>query len=214
VEPFRSVTGVAAALLQDDVNTDQIIPSAYLKDMAADLSTGLLAYLRRTPEGVRKRDFVLEKPQFARAPILLVGRNFGCGSSREHAVWALRAFGFRCVVGPDPAEFFRENCLRNGVLPVALDAATMATLAALAVAVDGREPFTVDLESCEIRGPSGFVCRFSLPPAERAALLDGLDDIAVTLKHLPAIAAWETRTATERPFMQSAVDRLFADRKA
>ena len=205
MEPFRRVTGAAAALPLDDVNTDQIIPSAYLKDLHADMAEGFLAYMRRAPDGTVHRDFVLERPQYARAPILVTGANFGCGSSREHAVWSLRAFGVRCVIGPSPAEFFRENCLKNGVLPVTLEGGAMRALLERVAAVDGREPFTVDLEACEIRGPGGFLLPFALPGGERIALLEGLDDIALTLKQKAAIEAWETRAARERPFLQAAI---------
>jgi 3-isopropylmalate/(R)-2-methylmalate dehydratase small subunit len=205
MEPFRSVTGAAAVLPLDDVNTDQIIPSKYLKDLDADMAEGFLAYMRRAPDGTRNEGFVLERPQYARAPILVTGANFGCGSSREHAVWSLRAFGVRCVIGPSPAEFFRENCLKNGVLPVTLDAQAMRALLTVAEDVDGREPFTVDLQACEIRGPRGLCLGFALPAGERTALLEGLDDIGMTLKSLPAIEAWEQRTAKAMPFLQAAI---------
>lgn len=208
MEPFSTVTGAAAPLMLENVNTDQIIPSAFLKDMTADLSQGLLAYMRRTTDGARNLDFVLEKPQYHQAPILVVGRNFGCGSSREHAVWALRAFGIRCVIGPSHAEFFRENCLRNGVLPITLDEQQMGALVQHVEKVDGQAPFTVDLQSCEIRGPRGYACRFDISPSERTAMLEGLDDIGLTLQHMDAIAAWEARIASERPFMQASIARL------
>ena len=205
MEPFRSVTGAAASLPLDDVNTDQIIPSAYLKDLQADMAAGFLAYMRRAPDGQRNEAFVLERPQYAGAPILVTGANFGCGSSREHAVWSMRAFGVRCVVGASPAEFFRENCLKNGVLPVTLAAEPMRLLLERVTQVDGREPFTVDLEGCEIRGPGGFVLPFEIGAGERTALLEGLDDIGLTLKSLPQIEAWEQRMAKERPFLQAAI---------
>jgi 3-isopropylmalate/(R)-2-methylmalate dehydratase small subunit len=203
MEPFRSVTGAAAPLPLDDVNTDQIIPSAWLKDLDADMAEGFLAYMRRRPDGTSRSGFVLERPQYAGAPILVTGRNFGCGSSREHAVWSMRAFGVRCVIGESPAEFFRDNCLKNGVLPVTLDAARMRQLWQELERVDGREPFTVDLQACQIRGPGGFSLAFDIGAGEREALLEGLDDIGLTLKSLPAIQAWEARTAQLRPFLQS-----------
>lgn len=205
MEPFRAVTGAAVPLPLDDLNTDQIIPSAYLKDLHADLAEGFLAYMRRRPDGSVDPDCVLEKPQYRQAPILVVGANFGCGSSREHAVWALRAFGIRCVVGLRPAELFRENCLRNGVLTVVPSEADMALLARHVAQVDGHAPFRVDLETCEIRGPEGLRLGFEIAAHERAALLEGLDDAGMTLKHLDAIEAWEARTAAERPFMQAAI---------
>ena len=207
MEPFRSVTGAAAPLPLDDVNTDQIIPSAFLKDLHADLAGAFFAYMRRQPDGTRNADFVLELPQFAAAPILVTGANFGCGSSREHAVWSMRAFGVRCVIGASPAEFFYENCLKNGILPVKLEPAAMQALFECTTQVDGREPFAVNLETCEIRGPGGFVQRFEIPAGERAALLEGLDDISLTLKSLPAIEAWERKMATERAFFQAAIVR-------
>ncbi len=205
MDAIRCVTGAAAPLLLDDVNTDQIIPSAYLKDLNADLADGFLAYMRRAPDGTHNSGFVLEKPQFAGAPILVTGANFGCGSSREHAVWAMRAFGVRCVIGPSPAEFFRDNCLKNGVLPVVLEPAPMKALLDHVVAVDGREAFTVDLEACVIRGPDGFSLSFDIAGGERESLLEGLDDIGLTLKALPAIEAWERRMAQERPLLQRAI---------
>ena len=210
MEKFRTITGAAAPLLMDDVNTDQIIPSAYLKDLDADLEAGFLAYMRRQPDGSRNVDFVLEKPEYSRAPILVVGSNFGCGSSREHAVWALRAFGVRCVIGIHTAESFRENCLKNGVLPIALDDKQMSLLVDQVTQADGRQPFTVDLEACEVRGPDNYRCPFDIAPNERTALLEGLDDIGLTLKHEEEIAAWEARIAEERPFMQASIARLKA----
>ena len=172
MKPFTTVTGPAAPLPLDDVDTDQIIPSPYLKDLHADLG-------------------VLERPAFRAAPILLVGSNFGCGSSREHAVWALQAFGVRCVIGVRPAEFFVDNCLKNGVLPIALQAGALQTLMAAAQACDGQAPFTVDLTACDIRGPDGLHLPFNLPAAQRQALLQGLDDIGQTLLQLDLIEAWE-----------------------
>jgi 3-isopropylmalate/(R)-2-methylmalate dehydratase small subunit len=205
MEPFRSVTGAAAPLPLDDVNTDQIIPSAWLKDLNADMAEGFLAYMRRRPDGTTNADFVLERPQYAAAPILVTGQNFGCGSSREHAVWSMRAFGVRCVIGESPAEFFRDNCLKNGVLPVTLDAERMRQVWQHVQQVDGREPFTVDLEACQIRGPGGFVVPFEIAAGEREALLEGLDEIGMTLKSLGAIQAWEQRAAKVRPFLQAAI---------
>jgi 3-isopropylmalate/(R)-2-methylmalate dehydratase small subunit len=210
VEPFRILSGVAAPLPLDDVNTDQIIPSAWLKDMKADLAQGLLAYMRQRPDGSRNPDFVLEKPQYRETRILVVGSNFGCGSSREHAVWALRAFGIRCVIARSHAEFFRENCLKNGVLPVTLAEPRMTAFLAAVIQTDGGSMFTVDLESCEIWGPGGYACQFEIAPSEREALLEGLDDIGLTLRHLDTIEAWEARIARERPFLQASIARISA----
>lgn len=189
--PFIQVTGVAAPLPLDDVNTDQIIPSAWLKDLHADLAEGCLAYMRRRPDGSRIEDFVLERSAFRAAPILVTGRHFGCGSSREHAVWALQAIGVRCVIGHHPAEFFVENALRNGMLAVDLPLPALGVLLQAAERADGREAFSVDLQACEIRGPSGLRLPFELPAGARTALLEGQDDIDLTLKHLASIRRWE-----------------------
>ncbi len=117
--------------MMDDINTDQIIPSDYVRRLNSDLGQGLFAYMRRSPDGASNADFVLEKPGFRSSAILVVGRNFGCGSSREHAAWAMVAFGIRCVIGVSHAEYFRENCLKNGVLAVALEPAVVEDIAAL-----------------------------------------------------------------------------------
>ena len=202
-EPLLHVQGVAAPLLLDDVDTDQIIPSAYLKDMNADMAQGLLAYMRRTPEGQIKPDFVLERPAFKAAPILVVGRNFGCGSSREHAVWAIKAFGIRCVIGVALADFFRENCFSNGVLPISLDLPAWRELSGWAVAADGQETMRVDLASGVIEAGANQRWAFEIAAHARTLLMEGLDDVGLSLKHLAEIEAWEARTALERPFMQT-----------
>lgn len=195
MKPFSTVTGAAAPLPLDDVDTDQIIPSAWLKSLDADLAQGCLAYMRRRPDGTRVEDFVLERPAFAAAPILVTGRNFGCGSSREHAVWALQAFGVRCVVGHQPAEFFVENALRNGLLALDLPLPALRELTAAAERADGAEPFTVDLRAGEISGPAGLRMAFAIDAGARIALLEGLDDIGLTLRHVDLIEAWERRQA-------------------
>jgi 3-isopropylmalate dehydratase small subunit len=117
----------------------------------------------------------------------------------------MRAFGIRCVIGPSPAEFFRDNCLKNGVLPITLDAAAMQRLTTAVLDADGREPFTVDLTDCAIRGPRGFDCAFEIDAFERMALLEGLDDIGITHKQITEIEAWEARTARDKPFLQASI---------
>ena len=193
MKPFVQVTGVAIPMPLDDVNTDQIIPSAYLKDLTASMADGFMAYARRRPDGSPIESCVLEQAAYKGAPILLVGSNFGCGSSREHAVWAMQAFGIRCVVGHRLAEFFRDNCFKNGVLPLELSASHMATWLQAALISGGQQPFTVDLQTQQVSGPNGFHLSFEVPPAQRSALLNGLDDIGLTLENLPLIEAWEAR---------------------
>ncbi len=189
--PFVTVTGAAIPFAMDDVNTDQIIPASYLKDLHADMSAGFLAYMRRNPDGTRISDFVLEQPQFQAAPIMVVGSNFGCGSSREHAVWALQAFGVRCVIGHRLSEFFYDNCLKNGVLPVELDQTSLARLMQACQQSYGHDAVTVDLQACEIRGPKDFRISFTIRDHQRIALLEGLDDIGLTMRHLDLIETWE-----------------------
>ena len=170
--------------------------------MKADLSEGLFAYLRRTSDGERNTDFVLEKPAYRKARILVVGRNFGCGSSREHAVWSVKAFGIGCIVAESFAEVFRENCLRNGVLPVMLPAAEMTALHERVQRLGGAQPLTVDLEQCLVIEPDGHRTPFAMAASERTALLEGLDDTGLTLRQSASIDAWERRMLAERPFMQ------------
>jgi 3-isopropylmalate dehydratase small subunit len=203
MNPFVRLDGRAAPLDIANVDTDQIIPKQFLKTVEREgLGKGLFFDFRFDQQGRRIDDFVLNRPEYKGVSVLIAGDNFGCGSSREHAVWAMRAWGVRCVVGASPAEFFRDNCLKNGVLPVTLAPEAMAALLDLATRIDGREPFTADLERCEIRGPAGYVQAFAITPGEREALLEGLDDIGLTLRQLDAIQAWEQRTAKVRPFMQ------------
>ncbi|WP_310610777.1 3-isopropylmalate dehydratase small subunit [Limnohabitans sp.] len=189
--PFIEVQGVAIPMPMDDVNTDQIIPSKYLKDLHADLAEGFLAFQRRRLDGTIMTDFVLERPEFKRAPILVVGTNFGCGSSREHAVWAVQAFGIRCVIGHQLAEFFIENCLKNGVLPVQLDAARHQQLMQDVILADGHSDMQVDLLNCQIRSPSGGVMTFEIDSQQRRMLLEGLDEIDMTFKNMADIERWE-----------------------
>ena len=192
--PFIEVTGAAIPLPMDDVNTDQIIPSKYLKDLNADLSEGFLAFQRRRMDGTIISDFVLERLQFKRAPVLVVGANFGCGSSREHAVWAMQAYGIRCVIGHQLAEFFMDNCLKNGVLPIELDVQTHKRVMQAVIQADGHTPIHVDLRRLEITIAGAGVVAFHIDAQQQRMLLEGLDEISMTLKHIDAIERWERAT--------------------
>jgi len=192
--PFIEVTGAAIPLPMDDVNTDQIIPSKYLKDLNADLSEGFLAFQRRRMDGTIISDFVLERPQFKRAPVLVVGANFGCGSSREHAVWAMQAYGIRCVIGHQLAEFFMDNCLKNGVLPIELDVQTHERVMQAVIQADGHTPIHVDLRRLQITIDGAGVLAFHIDAQQQRMLLEGLDEISMTLKHIDAIERWERAT--------------------
>jgi 3-isopropylmalate/(R)-2-methylmalate dehydratase small subunit len=198
--PFLSVTGVAVPLLLDDVNTDQIAPQQMDRRLDPDYRAMLFRRQRQDP------DFILNQPRYANAAILVGGHNFGCGSARETAVWALMAWGIRCVVARSFADIFRENCLQNGVLPLELAAPMHEAFAARVVAADGRAPFRVDLLAQTVGGRGGDAMAFDIPPADRTRLIEGLDDIGLTLKHADDIAAWEARTAVAQPWLQTARD--------
>jgi 3-isopropylmalate/(R)-2-methylmalate dehydratase small subunit len=206
MEKFVTLSGVAAPLLEDDINTDQISPVLPNRQLNPNYGDILFARVRLHEDGSENPDFVLNKPQFRRSVILVTGKNFGCGSSREAAVWGLQAVGLRCLVGKSFADFFRENCLQNGVLPIALGEAEADALAARVVACDGKVSFTVDLERQRISGPGGPDIAFEIPPADRLRLLEGLDDIGLTLKHEPEITEWERRVAGAQPWLQTARD--------
>jgi 3-isopropylmalate/(R)-2-methylmalate dehydratase small subunit len=204
MQPFTALTGVAVPLLQDDINTDQITPIN--RDMNPDWAALLFRNARKLPDGGDDPEFPLNKPQFRQASILVTGRNFGCGSSREGAVWAMLATGIRCIVARSFADIYRENCLQNGLLPVELTPADAEAFEARVLAADGMAPFTVDLQTQRISGPDGPDLAFEMAPADRMRLIEGLDDIGLTLKHAPEIADWEKRMAREYPWLQSARD--------
>ncbi len=189
MEPFRTLTARTAHLLRDDVDTDQIIPARFLKGTTRDgLGRSLFADWRYDAAGAPRPDFVLNAPEAAGAQVLVVGRNFGCGSSREHAVWALRGFGFRAVVGLSFADIFRSNALQNGLLPVALAAADHARLAAAPGAA-----VTIDLESQSLALAGSPPASFTVEPFARYCLLHGTDALAFLIDHQDAIAAFEAR---------------------
>jgi 3-isopropylmalate dehydratase small subunit len=204
MQPFSTLTGIAVPLLQDDINTDQITPIN--RDMNPDWAKLLFGNARERPDGGDDPDFPLNKPQFRKPGILVTGRNFGCGSSREGAVWAMLAIGIRCIVARSFADIYRENCLQNGLLPVGLKDIDAEPFEARVLAADGQTPFTVNLQTQSISGPGGPDLIFDIAPADRMRLIEGLDDIGLTLKHAAEIAAWEKRMGGEAPWLQTARD--------
>jgi 3-isopropylmalate dehydratase small subunit len=204
MQPFTTLTGIAVPLLNDDINTDQITPVQ--RSLHPDYAALLFAPARRLADGSSDPNFPLNKPHFSHPSILVTGRNFGCGSSRESAVWAMIETGIRCIVARSFADSYRENCLQNGLLPVELDPAEAKRFEARVVETDGAAPFTVDLVTQRIRGPGGLDIAFAIAPAERMRLLEGLDDIGLTLKHADDIGAWERRTRATQPWLQMARD--------
>jgi len=189
---FRVHTGKVAPLDRVNVDTDQIIPKQFLKRIER---TGFGEFLfydwRRSADGSMNAAFVLNQPQYAGAGILVAGKNFGCGSSREHAVWALEDFGFRAVIAPSFADIFSNNCGKNGVLTVVLREGEVAELMRRAQAAGYS--LTVDLEKKQVRDDQGFSASFALDDFTRHCLLNGLDDIGLTLQHEKEIAAYEAR---------------------
>jgi len=204
MKAFTRVTGTAIPFLEDDVNTDQIAPVAGGARMSEDYAQTLFRHRRRGPNGVEIADFVFNKPQFRTGAILVSGRNFGCGSSRESAVWTFLAIGVTCIITRSFADIYRENCLQNGILPITLPDAQADALEAAVVAADGAAPFTVDLETQEIAGPDGLRMAFEISASDRTRLLEGLDDIGLTMKHRAEIEAYEQKMAQTLPWSQRA----------
>ncbi|MFQ5973275.1 MAG: 3-isopropylmalate dehydratase small subunit [Alphaproteobacteria bacterium] len=202
MEKFVVLTGVAAPLPMVNVDTDQIIPKQFLKTIKrTGLSAGLFHDLRRDGDGNPTGEFILDRAPYDKARILVAGDNFGCGSSREHAPWALLDFGIRCVIAPSVADIFRTNCFKNGILPISLAQDRVDVL--MADARDAENPeLTVDLEKQEIRRPNGGVVRFEVDPFQRECLLKGLDEIGLTLRKEDRIAAYEERRRTEMPWLE------------
>src|SRR5204862_3922034 len=185
MEAVRVVTGTAVPLDRSDVDTDQIIPSDWLKRVErTGFGAGLFAEWRDA------RDFVLNQPQYAGASILVAGKNFGCGSSREHAVWALADYGFRAVVASSFADIFANNCVKNGVLTVALSEEEAAEIARRASGTPNYQ-LTIDLQNCSVRDEQGLMASFTIDEFTRHCLLEGLDDIGLTLQHQSEISAYE-----------------------
>lgn len=214
MEPLRELTAVAAPLLRDNIDTDAIIPSREMKTVSkTGLADGLFAGWRYTAIGGREPDpaFVLNQSVYAGARILLGGVNFGCGSSREHAVWALHEYGIRAVIAPSFAPIFAANCIRNGIAPVRLAADAVAALAAHVEADPQALPLTVDVVRSEVRaviagsdgsGASGALrYPFVLDPESRDMLLEGLDAIDLTLKHRAEIDAFLEHDRAARPWI-------------
>ena len=202
MKPFTTCRGPAAPLLRNNVDTDLIIRieriSQLRRGQFATWTFETLRYLGEGPQSGERADFILNQPPFRHACILLAGANFGCGSSREMAVWALEEFGLRCVIAPSFGDIFRSNCLQNGLLPVVLPAPAIAALAA--VASDGT-PLEVDLTALEVRAPGLAPMRFEFDPVQQTALLEGLDEIDQTLLLMNEIEAFQRTDRQERKWV-------------
>jgi 3-isopropylmalate/(R)-2-methylmalate dehydratase small subunit len=192
MEKFTVHTGTVASLPRDNVDTDQIIPKQFLKRVERTGYGDVLFFdWRYDRDGRPDPWFPLNAPRYAGASILLTGKNFGCGSSREHAVWALRDYGFRAIIAPSFADIFASNCVKNGLLTVALQPAEISELLAREAA--GLNRVTIDLAQCEVSGEGDFRARFAVDALSRTCLLEGMDEIGMTLKHEPEIARYEQK---------------------
>jgi 3-isopropylmalate/(R)-2-methylmalate dehydratase small subunit len=192
MHPFRIHKGRVAPLCRANIDTDQIIPKQFLKRIERTGFGEFLFYDWRSKQGVPDPSFALNQPRYAGASIVVAGKNFGCGSSREHAVWALADFGFRAVIAPSFADIFANNCVKNGVLAVVLAEDEISEIARRAAQLPSYE-LTIDLEQCKVQDEHGFLAEFSVDEFSRQCLLQGLDDIGLTLQHEAEIAAYEAR---------------------
>jgi len=204
MDKFITLTAVAAPLLRINVDTDAIIPSREMKRVSREgLGEGLFAGWRYLEPGSRNEnpDFILNREPYRRAQILLSGANFGCGSSREHAVWALADWGIRAIIAPSFGAIFYGNCVRNGILPVALPDERVQALAALVEADPENHCITIDLDRCIVTGPDQRTDAFDIAPSDRKMLMEGLDAIAATMKYDDEILAFQARDRIRRPWI-------------
>ncbi|MEL7115484.1 MAG: 3-isopropylmalate dehydratase small subunit [Pseudomonadota bacterium] len=201
MDKFDTLTGIAAPMPLVNVDTDMIIPKQFLKTIKrSGLGVNLFDEMRYDREGNENPDFVLNQPAYRNAEILVAGENFGCGSSREHAPWAIKDFGIRCVIAPSFADIFYNNCFKNGILPIALPQEEVDKL------MDDAERganavVTVDLEAQTITGPDGGTIAFDVDPFKKHCLLNGLDDIGLTMENASKIDAFEAQDAQARPWV-------------
>ncbi len=201
MQAFTTLTGVAAPLPLANVDTDKIIPARFLKTIKrSGLGVHLFDTLRYDADGKERADFVLNTEPYRHAEILIAHENFGCGSSREHAPWALLDFGIRCVIAPDFADIFHTNCFKNGILPVALPR-EICDLLIEDAKMGGNARVTVDLAREVVVRPNGEEIPFKIDPFRKHLMLNGLDDIGQTLQHAPAIDTFEGREKSEKPWM-------------
>jgi 3-isopropylmalate/(R)-2-methylmalate dehydratase small subunit len=200
---FIRLDGRAAAMPIANIDTDQIIPKQFLKTVEREgLGKGLFFDLRFDGEGHEKPDFVLNQPAFKGVNVLIAGENFGCGSSREHAPWALLDFGITCVIASSFADIFYENCFQNGVLPVVLPDEQVRLL--MAEAKGGNHVFSVDLEAQAVTAPSGETFRFEIDAGRKEKMLKGLDSVGETLEHAGDIGVFEQQRKLARPWLERA----------
>ena len=202
MEKFTRITSVAAPLMQANIDTDTIIPmSRYVTAEIDTLHQFAFEPLRFNADGSENPNFALNQRAFRGAHILIVGPNFGCGSSRETAVWAIAGLGIRCIIAPSFGSIFYANCFQSGLLPVVVPLVTVEAFAVLAETEPERAEFTVNLETCQVVPPKGASVSFQVEPFRRVALLEGLDDIGLTMKHDEEIADFQRQDRQQRPWI-------------
>ncbi len=202
MEKFTKLTGVAAAMPLVNIDTDMIIPKQFLKTIQrVGLGKNLFAEMRYDDDGNDRQDFVLNKPAYRNAEILVAGDNFGCGSSREHAPWALLDFGIRCVISTSFADIFYNNCFKNGILPIQVSKEELEKLMDDADR-GSNATLSVDLEAQVIKGPDGGTISFELEPFRKHCLLNGLDDIGLTLEKTAKVETFEEKQKLSQPWLQ------------
>jgi 3-isopropylmalate/(R)-2-methylmalate dehydratase small subunit len=201
MEPFNEFSSIIAPLLQDNIDTDAIIPASYMRSLSTDPGTGLFGRWRYRADGSEEPAFILNQPAFRRAGILLGGANFGCGSSRENAVWALQNFGIRCVIALSFSDIFYENCFKNGVLPIVLSMPDHSRLAQLTRSAADGLAITIALAQQRIIVPAGAPILFDIAGRKLRILLEGIDDITETLGSADQIARFRQRHRQEMPWL-------------
>ncbi len=201
MQKFTTLSGVAAPMPMPNIDTDKIIPAEHLKTIKrTGLGKVLFERMRYTPDGKERPDFVLNKPAYRQAKILVAGDNFGCGSSREHAPWALLDFGITCVISTSFADIFYNNCFKNGILPIKLPQADVDKLMDDA-SRGANAVVTIDLEKQEIHGPDGGCIKFDIDPFRKHCLLNGLDDVGLTLQKKSSIDGFEAKQKSSQPWL-------------
>lgn len=201
MDKFTTLTGVAAPLPMINIDTDMIIPKQFLKTIKrTGLGVNLFDEMRYDDNGEEIPDFVLNQPQYRDAKILVAGDNFGCGSSREHAPWAIKDFGISCIIAPSFADIFYNNCFKNGILPIKLPQEQVDKLLEDA-ARGANATVTIDLEAQEIKGPDGGTISFEIEEFRKHCLIEGLDDIGLTMKKQDSIASFEEKLTEARPWI-------------
>jgi 3-isopropylmalate/(R)-2-methylmalate dehydratase small subunit len=201
MDKFTTLTGVAAPLPLRNIDTDMIIPKQFLKTIKrTGLGKSLFYEMRYDEQGNEVSDFVLNQPAYRKATILVTGENFGCGSSREHAPWSLLDFGIRCIIAPDFADIFYNNCFQNGILPIKLPQQDVDKLMDDA-SRGANATLSIDLEKQEIRGPDGGCIKFDIDPFRKHCLLNGLDDVGLTMQKKPHIETFEAKQKQSQPWL-------------